>query len=148
METSATMAPCPGPQFLQLQSRETGQGHPWAQQGLVVPKVLISPLHLLCMEGRELRVPEPSMAEKGWFGLHLAPGAPAAHVLHTPNLWSRRWQSLAPAQEAIQSAGQGQAAKRDIAQSRVNRQIWEPAPRISGVREARSSLCMTDTIGG
>lgn len=69
------------------------------------------------MEGRELRVPEPSIARKGWFVLRLAPGAPAAHILHTPNLWSRRWQSLTPAQEAIQSAGQGQAAKKDIAQS-------------------------------
>lgn len=36
-------------------------------------------------------------------------------------------------------------AKKDITQSRANRQIWEPAPRISGDQEAPSSLCMADT---
>lgn len=86
-----------------------------------------------------------TIAEKDWCVLHLAPGAPAAHVLHMLGLACGKVTSLAPAQEALQSAGQGQAAKKDITQSRANRQIWELAPQISGDQEASSSLCIADT---
>lgn len=44
------------------------------------------PFCLLCTEGRAQVTCAGVLttAEEGWFVLHLAPGAPAAHVLHTP----------------------------------------------------------------
>lgn len=84
-------APCLGPQFLQLHSKEAGQGHSWAHGVPTVPKDPESPLcdWFLMAESSNVHW-SPPVAEKGCFPLDFSQGAPAG-------LWNGRWPPLAPA---------------------------------------------------